>query len=30
VDTFTIIAFILSAAGFFIWRLTREFASRFS
>lgn len=25
VDTFTVISFILSAVGFFIWRLTREF-----
>jgi asparagine N-glycosylation enzyme membrane subunit Stt3 len=30
VDTFTIIAFIISAVGFLIWRLTREFLSRFS
>jgi hypothetical protein len=30
VDTFTITAFIISAVGFFIWRLTREFLSRFS
>ena len=30
VDTFTIIGFILSAVGFFIWRLTRELLSRFS
>jgi hypothetical protein len=26
VDTFTVISFILSAIGFFIWRLTRESA----
>jgi hypothetical protein len=30
VDTFTIISFIISAVGFFIWRLTRELLSRFS
>ena len=30
VDTFAIIGFILSAVGFFIWRLTRELLSRFS
>jgi hypothetical protein len=30
VDTFTIIAFILSATGFFVWRLSREFLSRLS
>lgn len=30
VDTFTIISFIISAAGFLIWRLTRELLSRFS
>ena len=30
VDTFTIICFIISAVGFFIWRLTRELLSRFS
>jgi hypothetical protein len=30
VDTFTIICFIASAVGFFVWRLTRELLSRFS
>jgi hypothetical protein len=30
VDTITIIGFIASAVGFFIWRLTRELLSRFS
>jgi hypothetical protein len=30
VDTFAIISFILSAAGFLIWRLTRELLIRFS
>jgi hypothetical protein len=30
VDTFAIISFILSAAGFLIWRLTRELLLRFS
>jgi hypothetical protein len=30
VDTFTILCFIISAVGFFIWRLTRELLSRFS
>ena len=28
VDTFTIASFIISAVGFFIWRLTREVLSR--
>lgn len=30
VDTFTIMSFIISAIGFFIWRLARELLSRFS
>ena len=30
VDTFTIICFIVSAVGFFTWRLTRELLSRLS
>jgi hypothetical protein len=30
VDTFAIISFIISAAGFLIWRLTRELLIRFS
>jgi hypothetical protein len=30
IDTFTIISFIISAVGFFIWRLTRELLSRSS
>jgi hypothetical protein len=30
VDTFTIICFIVSAVGFFMWRLTRDLLSRFS
>jgi hypothetical protein len=30
VDTFAIMSFILSAAGFLIWRLTRELLLRFS
>jgi hypothetical protein len=30
VDTFAITSFILSAAGFLIWRLTRELLIRFS
>jgi hypothetical protein len=30
VDTFTIISFIISAIGFFMWRLTRELLLRFS
>jgi hypothetical protein len=29
VDTFTITSFIISAVGFFIWRLTRELLLRF-
>jgi hypothetical protein len=29
VDTFTIISFIASAVGFFIWRLTKELSSHF-
>jgi hypothetical protein len=29
-DTFTIISFIISAIGFFTWRLTRELLLRFS
>jgi len=24
IDTFTIVSFIISAVGFFVWRLTRE------
>ncbi len=28
VDTFTIISFLVSAAGFFIWRLTNELTKR--
>jgi hypothetical protein len=28
VDTFTIISFIVSAVGFFLWRLTKELTSR--
>jgi hypothetical protein len=28
VDTFTIVCFIVSAIGFFVWRITREFISR--
>jgi hypothetical protein len=30
VDTFTMMSFIASAVGFFIWRLTRELILRFS
>ena len=30
VDTFTIICFIVSIVGFFIWRLARELPSHFS
>jgi len=28
VDTFTIMSFVVSAAGFFIWRLTRELTEK--
>jgi hypothetical protein len=30
VDTFTIACFVLSAIGFFVWRLMRELSSRYS
>ena len=28
VDTFSVISFIVSAVGFFMWRLTRELSAR--